>query len=117
MSEIIRFIIVCALTAVGLFVLISGVVGVFRFKYALTRIHAAAVFDTAGIMLVLLGVMVATGLNITTLKMLFVVIFLWLSSPVSSHLIGRLEITINDHLERVMIVADEETVRHEKEGD
>lgn len=117
MSEIIRFIIVCALTLTGLFVLISGVVGVFRFKYALTRIHAAAVFDTAGILLVMAGLMIATGLNITTLKMLCVVVFLWLSSPVSSHLIGRLEITINDHLERVMNVADQETVRHEKEGD
>ena len=117
MLEIIRFIISCALTIAGLFALISGVVGLFRFKYSLTRIHAAALFDTVGIMLMLAGVMVAEGMTIATLKMLVVVLFLWLSSPVCSHLIGRLEITINDHLERDMTIADEETIRPEKEGD
>ena len=49
--------------------------------------------------------------------MLVVGIFLWLSSPVCSHLIGRLEVTINDHLEKDMVVADEEMIRYEKEGD
>ena len=37
MADIIRFIISCALTIGGLFVLITGVVGLFRFKYSLTR--------------------------------------------------------------------------------
>ena len=117
MLETIRFIISCVLTVGGLFCLISGVVGIFRFKYSLTRIHAAALFDTVGIMLMLAGVMVAEGLTIATLKMLVVVIFLWLSSPVCSHLLGRLEITINDKLENDMTVSDEEMVRYEKEGD
>ena len=116
MLDIIRFIISCALTLGGLFVLITGVVGIFRFKYSLTRIHAAALFDTVGIMLMLAGVMVAEGLTIATLKMLVVVVFLWLSSPVCSHLIGRLEITINDDLAREMTVSDEEAIRLEKEG-
>ena len=117
MSDIIRFIISCALTLTGLFVLVTGVVGIFRFKYSLTRIHAAALFDTVGIMLLLAGVMFAEGMTIATLKMLVVVVFLWLSSPVCSHLIGRLEITINDNLEKDMSVSDEEMIRHEKEGD
>ena len=117
MPDIIRFIISAVLTLGGLFVLITGVVGIFRFKYSLTRIHAAALFDTLGIMLLLAGVMVAEGLTVAALKMLVVVIFLWLSSPVCSHLIGRLEVTINDHLEKDMVVADEEMIRYEKEGD
>lgn len=117
MPDIIRFIISAVLTLGGLFVLITGVVGIFRFKYSLTRIHAAALFDTLGIMLLLAGVMVAEGLTVAALKMLVVVIFLWLSSPVCSHLIGRLEVTINDHLEKDMAVSDEEMIRYEKEGD
>ena len=117
MPDIIRFIISAVLTLGGLFVLITGVLGIFRFKYSLTRIHAAALFDTLGIMLLLAGVMVAEGLTIAALKMLVVVIFLWLSSPVCSHLIGRLEVTINDHLEKDMAVSDEEMIRYEKEGD
>ena len=117
MLETIRFIISCALTVAGLFAMISGVVGIFRFKYSLTRIHAAALYDTVGIVLMLAGVMVAEGFTVATFKMLLVVIFLWLSSPVCSHLLGRLEITINDKLENDMTVSDEEMVRHEKEGD
>ena len=117
MPDIIRFIISAVLTLGGLFVLITGVVGIFRFKYSLTRIHAAALFDTLGIMLLLAGVMVAEGLTVAALKMLVVVIFLWLSSPVCSHLIGRLEVTINDHLDKDMAVSDEEMIRYEKEGD
>ena len=64
-----------------------------------------------------LGVIVGQGLNLTSLKMLIIIGILWLTSPVSSHLIGRLEITINDELEKDMVVMDERMVRHEKEGD
>ncbi len=115
--EGLRFVLSAALSLAGLFVLISGVVGLFRFKYALSRIHAAALFDTLGIVLMLLGVMVATGFEVATLKMLIVICILWMTSPVSSHLIGRMEITINDELEKDMAVLDKRTVRHEKEGD
>lgn len=117
MLETIRFIISALLTLAGLFVLISGVVGVFRFKYALSRIHAGALFDTLGILLMLLGVIVAEGFTIASLKMMLVIAILWLTSPVSSHLIGRLEITINDELDKDMLVTDRRVVEHEKEGD
>ena len=117
MLETIRFIISCVMTLAGLFVLLSGIVGVFRFKYALTRIHAAALFDTAGILLMVGGVIVAEGFTIASLKMLLVIAILWMTSPVSSHLIGRLDITINDALEKDMTVADSAMLEHEKEGD
>ncbi len=117
MLDTIRFIISLLLTLGGLFVLLSGVVGIFKFKYSLTRLHAAALFDTVGIVLMVLGVVVGTGFNLTSLKMLIIVGILWLTSPVSSHLIGRLEITINDELEKDMMVLDQSMVQHEKEGD
>ena len=95
----------------------SGVVGVFRFKYALNRLHAAAILDTVGILLMALGVIVATGWSVTSLKILVVVAFLWMTSPVSGHLIGRMEITINDELDKSMAVIDRETVEHEKDAE
>ena len=116
MLDFLRFAVSLALTAGGLFVLISGVVGVYRFPYALSRIHAAALGDTLGIGMMLLGVMVAEGLSVTTLKLLVVMLFLWLTSPVSSHLIGRMEVTINDELDSSMTVTDPDAVRREKEG-
>jgi len=116
MLDIIRFVISCGFTLAGLFVLISGVVGIFRFKYALNRIHAAALFDTLGITLMLLGLMVAFGWDLTTLKMVLIIFILWMTSPVSGHLIGRLEITINDELDKDMTVVDQDYVDQEKEG-
>ena len=117
MIDIIRLIACILLTGAGIGCLVSGVVGVFRFKYSLNRIHAAALLDTVGILLMLLGVIVATGFNFTSLKILVVIAFLWLTSPVSGHLIGRMEITINDDLDNVMSVIDRETVEHEKDAD
>ena len=117
MIDIIRLIACAILTVSGLCCLVSGVVGVFRFKYALNRIHAAALMDTVGILLMLLGVIVATGFNVSSAKILVVVAFLWLTSPVSGHLIGRMEITINDELDQAMDVIDRETVAREKDAD
>ena len=117
MIDVIRLIACILLTGAGLCCLVSGVVGVFRFKYALNRLHAAAILDTVGILLMALGVIVATGWSVTSLKILVVVAFLWMTSPVSGHLIGRMEITINDDLDKSMAVIDRETVEHEKDAE
>ena len=114
--DVIRFIACAVFTVCGLGCLVSGVVGVFRFKYSLNRIHAAALMDTVGILLMLLGVIVAVGFDVTSLKLLVVIGLLWLTSPVSGHLIGRMEITINDELDQVMTVADRLTVQSEKDA-
>ena len=117
MIDIIRLIACILLTGAGLCCLVSGVVGVFRFKYALNRLHAAAILDTVGILLMLLGVIVATGFTFTSAKILVVIAFLWMTSPVAGHLIGRMEITINDDLDKSMAVIDRKTVEHEKDAD
>ena len=113
--DVIRFIACAILTGAGLCCLVSGVVGVFRFKYALNRLHAAAILDTVGILLMLLGVICALGWDVTCLKILVVIALLWLTSPVSGHLIGRMEVTINDELDKDAEVLDKAYVEHEKE--
>lgn len=117
MLESIRFGASLVCTVAGLFCLITGVLGTYRFKYALSRIHAAALFDTVGILLMVLGVMIGQGFGVATGKMVVLILFLWLTSPVSSHLIGRMEVTINDELDHDMTVEDRDAVWHEKEGD
>lgn len=113
----IKFLLVAALTLSGLFMLLSGVVGIFKFRYALTRIHAAALFDTVGILLMGTGVMIATGWSFTVLKMIGVILALWLTSPVASHLIGRMEITINAELDKSMDILDKAAIEKEREVD
>ena len=117
MLDWIRYGLAALLELAGLFVLISAVLGLFRFRYALSRIHAAALVDTLGILLMLAGLMIAEGFTVTTLKMAVVIVFLWCTSPVASHLIGRLEITVNEQLDRDMTVEDPVMVAHTREDE
>ena len=87
----------CLLTGLAIFVI--QLFGVFKFKYVLNRMHAAAMGDTFGIGVSLLGLIILSGLNFTSLKMGLIIVFLWLASPVSSHLISRLEYTIEENIE------------------
>ncbi len=94
--EWIRFFLGGGLLLCGLAAFVVELIGVFRFKYVLNRMHAAAAGDTLGIGLALLGLIVMSGLNFTSLKLLLVIVFLWFSSPVSSHLIARLEVSTSE---------------------
>lgn len=94
-----QFIVGTGFLVAGLGIFFVQLLGVFEFKYVLNRMHAAAMGDTLGIGISLLGLMILTGFNLTTLKMGLVIVFLWLASPVSSHLIARLEMTTNEHLD------------------
>ena len=100
MIEMLRCGICALLMALGLFFEISAVIGVFRFHYVINRMHAAALGDTMGIFLMLLGLAVANGLDMLTLKILLLIPLFWTTSPVSSHLIGQLELITNEGLDR-----------------
>ncbi len=82
----------------GTFVFAVAVLGLYRFHYTLNRMHAAALADTLGTALVMI-----LGLDIFhILKLFLVVAFLWITSPVSSHLISKAEILTNLNLEERM---------------
>ena len=117
MLDWIRFALSAVLTVFGLFVLVTATLGLFRFHYVLNRIHATARADTLAVLTILAGLALAWGFTPVTLKLLAVVAFLWLTSPVASHLIGRLEVTVNDKLPQEMQVEDSRFVAIEKEAD
>lgn len=96
----------------GIVIFAVQILGVFKFKYVLNRMHAAAMGDTLGIGISLAGLMILSGFNFTTLKMGMVILFLWCASPVSSHLIARLEALTNEHLEEDCEIS--ETLKEEK---
>ncbi len=96
--EWLKLIIGTAFLICGLVIFFTELFGVFHFKYVLNRMHAAAMGDTLGISACLIGLMILSGLNFTTLKILLIVIFLWITSPVSSHMLSRLEVTTNENL-------------------
>lgn len=96
--EWIRFGIGSVFLAAGLVTFALELFAVYRFRYVLNRMQVAAMGDTLGIGISLVGLMILSGLNFTTLKLALVVAFLWFSSPVSSHLIARLEVATNPSL-------------------
>ena len=96
--EWIRFAAGVGLMVVGLGIFLLEIFGVYKFRYVLNRMHAAAMGDTLGIGVSLTGLMILSGFNFTSLKMALIIVFLWLASPVSSHLISRLEVVTNEQL-------------------
>lgn len=94
--EWVRFLLGAGLLLAGVAVFLIEMIGVFRFRYVLNRMHAAAIGDTLGIGICLMGLIVMNGLNFTSLKLFLVIIFLWFSSPTSSHLIAKLEVNTNE---------------------
>lgn len=97
--EWIKFTIVALLTVSGLFSLIMSMYGTYKYGYVLNRMQTAAIGDTLGIALCLLALVIYCGLSFTSLKLFLVIIFLWVASPVASHLISRLETTTNDNIQ------------------
>jgi len=105
--DYIRLAVGALLIIVGAGIFVIQLIGVFKLKDVLSRMHAAAMGDTIGIASTLLGVIVLTGLNFTSLKVALIIVFLWMASPVSSHLISRLEVTTNENLNEICEVPEE----------
>lgn len=98
--EWIRLLVGSVFLVIGMVIFFTELFGVFHFKYVLNRMHAAAMGDTLGISSCLIGLMIFSGLNFTTLKMFLIIVFLWFASPVSSHVLSRLEAATNEHLSK-----------------
>ena len=96
--EWIRFLIGSLFLLTGMVIFFTELFGVFHFNFVLNRMHAAAMGDTLGISSCLIGLMIFSGVNFTTLKLFFIIVFLWFSSPVSSHVLSRLEVATNARL-------------------
>lgn len=91
--EMFRFVLGSAFLLIGMVVFAIEVFGIFRLNCALNRLHSAALGDTLGISSCMIGLMIMEGFTFTTLKMVLVILFFWMASPVSSHLLANLEIT------------------------
>ncbi|MCI8865263.1 MAG: monovalent cation/H(+) antiporter subunit G [Lachnospiraceae bacterium] len=113
----IRFMVAAGFLVLGLVFMALAVFGANRYKQALVRMHSAALGDTLGILFVLLGLMVLRGISPDTLKLSLVIALFWMASPVSGHMIARLEAMTDEDLgELAIIQGQEEKKGPEKEG-
>lgn len=72
----------------GIF-LVIGAIGLNRMPDVFTRMHATSVSDTFGAGLMLVGMMVQGGFSLVTVKLLFLLLFLWFTAPVATHALAR----------------------------
>lgn len=89
MIETIQNIIGYGIIALGVFVVISGSLGMLRFPDMFTRLHAAGVTDSLGAPLVIFGMMILEGFTITSLKLFLLILLLLLTSPTACHALAK----------------------------
>lgn len=91
MSEWLRFWLTAALLVAALVFLAAGVVGNCRFRYVMNRIHAAGLGDTMGLLLTAAALALSAQGVSEGLRVFLPPLFLWITSPMSSHFLALIE--------------------------
>lgn len=76
------------LISAGVFFVLAGAIGVIRLPDFYSRMHAAGMTDTLGAELIILGLIIQSGFSQTSLKLILVAFFLFLTSPTASHAVA-----------------------------
>jgi len=131
-NEILEYVGVFILFIGSLFALISAI-GLIRFQDVYTRSHAATKSSTLGVLLTLTGALIyiMAAENYFSVRLVLGIIFVFLTAPVSGHLVTRAayrskvklaDISVQDELKGVIHDEDEEfeedpsTKKHQSKG-
>ena len=63
--------------------------GVIRLPDFYTRLHASSIGETFGLVLAGVGMVIHQGINLTSAKILLIIVALFLVNPIGTHLIGK----------------------------
>jgi len=77
------------LLLLGAFFGLTGAIGLFKFPDFFTRVHAASVTDSIAAILIISGLILRTEFDLVAAKLLFILIFLLLTSPTASHALAK----------------------------
>ena len=86
---IIKDIVSWALMIAGGIAVVAGAIGLVRFPDFYARIHAAGVTDTGGAELIIIGMLLQAPDWIVAAKLIFIGVFLFLTSPVATHAVAH----------------------------
>ena len=75
--------------ALGVISLLIGSLGLVRLPDLFSRTHAVGMMDTAGVGFIILGLIVHEGLTLISFKLALVGIFLFFTSPISTHAVAQ----------------------------
>ena len=68
---------------------IVGTIGLNRMPDLFTRMHAAGITDTVGAGLVLLGLMLQAGWSLVMVKLAFIGVLIFFTSPAATHALAK----------------------------
>ncbi|WP_316976730.1 monovalent cation/H(+) antiporter subunit G [Shumkonia mesophila] len=68
---------------------VIGAVGMLRMPDVFTRMHAAGIIDTAGLGLILIGLMLQAGFTLVMVKLALILVFVLYTSPMSTHALAQ----------------------------
>lgn len=94
----IRLVISALFIFAGIGIIVTALVGNFRFAYVLNRMQVAATADTLGAILVLIGLVIKAGLSMVSVKLVVMIILFWIAGPVASHFLARTEAVTNENI-------------------
>ena len=98
----IREIVAAICIIIGLFVFLCATFGVFRLKYVMNKMHAAALGDTMALFSVVLGLIILSSNCFITAKVILIILFFWLTSPIATHMLAKVELLTNKDAEERM---------------
>ena len=73
----------------GVLAVLIGSLGLLRLPDVYCRIHAVGMIDTVGASFIILGLAIHEGVSLVTVKLLFIGIFLFFTSPVATHAVAQ----------------------------
>ena len=82
-------IVVAVLTVGGVFFLMASSIGLIRFPDFYTRSHAIGKADTLGLVLLIAGLAIYNGWELSTLKLVLIIVFILITNPTATHIIVR----------------------------
>lgn len=94
----IRIVFTVIFLLLSLFCFLASALGTLRMKDFYSKLHAAGICGSAGIIFCFLGLFVYEGLNLTTIKMFLVFLFVFLTSPIGTHIITKVAFKENQNI-------------------
>ena len=73
----------------GAFFILAGSIGLIRFPDFWSRLHAASIMDSAGVILFIGGMMMHSGFNLVTVKLAIIGVFLFITGPTATHAVAN----------------------------
>ncbi len=73
----------------GVVAILIGLLGIYRMPDFFTRLHAASIIDTMGTIFIILGLVLYSGFNLVSAKLILIMLFILITTPTAAHALAK----------------------------